>query len=82
MVMVIGQATVNLPQREVRVLALDLIGVPVVRQTIQRDLKICVGAHKLNECCPVIELIFGARELSRDFPSTERRIGDVFAYCT
>ena len=38
MVVIIGQATVNLSQREVRVLALDLIGVPVVRQTIQRDL--------------------------------------------
>jgi hypothetical protein len=39
MVMVIGQATVNLSQREVRVLALDLIGIPVVCQTVQGDLK-------------------------------------------
>src|SRR5208282_4707227 len=39
MVVIIGQATVNLSQREVRVLALDLIGIPVVCQTIQGDLK-------------------------------------------
>jgi hypothetical protein len=38
-VVIIGQATLNLSQREVRVLALDLIGVSVVRQTIQRDLE-------------------------------------------
>src|SRR5271157_4105527 len=39
MVVIIGQATVNLSEREVRVLALDLIGIPVVCQTIQGDLK-------------------------------------------
>jgi hypothetical protein len=39
MVVIIGQATVNLSQREVRVLALDLIGIPVVCQTIQGDLE-------------------------------------------
>ena len=38
-VVVIGQATVDLSEREVRVLTLNFIGVPVVRQTVQGDFK-------------------------------------------
>jgi hypothetical protein len=54
MVVVIGQATVNLSQREVRVLALDLIGIPVVCQTVQGDLKAFV-------CVPISQALPSAR---------------------
>jgi hypothetical protein len=49
MVVVIRQATVNLSERQVRVLALDFIGIPVVRQTVECNLNhLCLGPNKPN----------------------------------
>src|SRR5437773_10865225 len=45
--MVIRQATVDLSERQLRVLALDLVIVPVVRQAVQGDFEdLCLRSNK------------------------------------
>jgi hypothetical protein len=49
-VIVIRQAAVDLPQGKVGVLALNLVGVPVVRQSVQgdfEDLRLCADQPQL-----------------------------------